>query len=151
MMKALFATMIILFIVFSTSATGAAETGSVKIIELNNKTECVLIKNEGASAVNLKGWQLHDQEKGKTKKHVYTFKELQLKPGEVLQIQSGVSKKDQESSPAPQKLDKVDHYVLWTSARIWNDSGDIAYLRDGQGNIVDQKQSNREVSASKKK
>ncbi len=137
-----------ILLVFTGMAT--AEPLGVKIIELNNKKEFVLIKNEGGAAVNLKGWQLHDQESGKSRKNAYTFQDLQLKPGEVLQVQSGISKKDQKASVAPAKLENANHYILWSSRKVWNDSGDVAYLRDREGRVVDEKGNGKKIKNSEK-
>ena len=41
---------------------------------------------------------------------------------------------------------------MWSSRRVWNDSGDIAYLIDDKGNIVDQiENGNASKKSSKKK
>lgn len=120
-----------------------AETNAVRIIDLDNKKECVLIKNEGKTTVDLNGWQLHDQEKGKSKKHLYIFKALQLKPGEILQVQSGISKKAQAENPQAAKRKDANHFIFWTSSKIWNDAFDIAYLRDAKGNLIDEKQNGK--------
>lgn len=128
---------------FSSSLLVFAEPHAVKIIDLNNKKEYVLIKNEGKTTIDLNGWQLHDQASDKSKKHLYTFKALQLKPGEILQIQSGISKKTQAENPQAAKLKDANHYIFWTNSKIWNDAFDIAYLRDDKGNPVDQKQNGK--------
>ena len=64
----------------------------------------MLIKNEGKAVVDLNNWKLSDHSNGKTKKHVYTFKTVQLKPGEILQMQSGITKKALKSDPEAAKL-----------------------------------------------
>ncbi len=128
----------------------SAESHSLKIIELDNQREFVLIKNEGSTAVNLKGWQLHDRETGKGKKNTYTFNELLLRPGEMVQIQSGISKKKQQTAPDSAKLKHADHFILWSSRKVWNDKGDTAYLRDQKGSIVAERTSAKAAKTAKK-
>jgi hypothetical protein len=143
--------LILLVLFFASNLLAFAGTPTVKIIDLNNKKECVLIKNEGKSAVNLAGWQLHDHNKKKSKVHKYTFNTLQLKPGEVIQVQSGISKKAQKADPQAAKLKNADHYIFWTSRKVWNDSFDVAYLLDNNGNIVDEKQNGGKAVKQKSK
>ena len=137
--------------IFLLSAAVVSAAESVKIAELNNKKEYVLIKNEGKAAVNLKGWQVHDYDHGKSKKYVCNLPAIELKPGETLQLQSGISKKVQKQSPQPSKRTDCEHYLLWSNSRVWNDGGDIAYLRDGSGTLIDEKQSGKITDKTPKK
>lgn len=138
--------MLLTAVFFSFSSIALAEN-PIKIIDLNNRLEYVLIKNEGKVVVDLNGWKLSDHSKGKTKKHVYTFKTVQLKPGEILQVQSGVTKKALKADPQPSRLKNANQYIIWTGQRIWNDAGDIAYLVDDKGKTIAQKENGK---ASKK-
>lgn len=139
-MKTIKSISIVLVLIFSSSLMAFAGTNTVKIIDLNNKKECVLIKNEGKTSVDLNGWQLHDHSGGKSKVHKYTFPPLQLKPGEIVQVQSGISKKTQKVDTLAAKHKDAHHFVFWTNSKIWNDAFDVAYLLDDKGNIVDEKQ-----------
>jgi hypothetical protein len=139
----------IIVLLFGNSVV-CAQSHSIMIIELNNEQEYVLIKNEGEAAVNLKGWILHDHDYGKTKIYSYTFLDIQLKPGEILQMQSGKTKKEQKATPTPGKLEKANHYILWANRKVWNDRCDIAYLLDNNGNPVDEKQNGGDLEDGKK-
>ena len=150
-MKKLFIALTIATVFFSFTGIVFADAHLVKIIELDNRKECVLIKNEGKSAVNLKGWQLHDHSKNKSKKYTYTFTSLELKPGQILQMQSGISKKKQKEKPNSAKLENADHYILWSNGRVWNDDGDTAYLRDSTGKLIDEKKGGKNINVDKKK
>lgn len=142
MIRKLSLVMLLTAVFFSFNSIALAES-PIKILELNNKLEYVLIKNEGKAVVDLTGWKLSDHSNGKTKKHVYTFKTVQLKPGEILQVQSGVTKKALKANPQPAKLKTANQYIIWTGQRVWNDTGDIAYLIDDKGNTVAQKENGK--------
>ena len=127
-----------------------AQSHLVKIIELDNIEEYVLIKNSGKTAVNLEGWELHDHDYGKTKVFSYTFLELELQPDQVLQMQSGKTKKEQKETAEPGRLENVHHYILWANRKVWNNGCDIAYLLDNTGKLIDEKQEGDELKTSKK-
>ena len=128
-----------------------AQDHMVKIAKLNNSKEYVLIENTGKTTVNLKGWELHDHDYGKTKIFSYTFSDLALQAGQILQMQSGKTKKEQKESAEPGKLKEAHHYILWANRKVWNDKCDIAYLLDSSGKLIDEKQDGRALENGKKK
>jgi len=93
--------------------------GDVRIsyIKFNGNPEYIEIKNYGDAPVNLQGWKITD----KDEKHVYIFGNVVLNPGYVIRLYSG------------NKATKN----IWTKAYIWNNDGDVAYLYDSYGNLID--------------
>jgi len=83
--------------------------------------EWVEIANLGQEEIALDGWTLGDEQN-----HIYTFPDgFFLPPGASVKIRSG---KGQDGA--------ADLY--WNSSMpIWNNSGDIATLRDASGELVD--------------
>jgi micrococcal nuclease len=88
---------------------------------LNPNGEWVEIQNQGANRATLAGFTLKDQAN-----HVYTFPDVSLEPGQVLRVYSGQGT-DQSNA------------LFWglVGDAVWNNDGDIAYLRDPQGLLVD--------------
>lgn len=150
MIKKLTFALLLIAVFFSVTAIARAEN-PVKITELNNKLEYVLIKNEGKAVVDLNGWKLSDHGNGKTKKNVYTFKTVQLKPGEILQMQSGITKKALKADPSTAKLKIANQYIMWSGRRVWNDAGDIAYLIDDKEKIISSKENGKAPKKGSKK
>ncbi|WP_053001072.1 lamin tail domain-containing protein [Kosmotoga pacifica] len=95
------------------------EKGDVRIsyIKYSGNPEYIEIKNYGTSPVNLQGWKITDE----GAKHVYVFGNVELKPGYVIRLYSG--NKATEN--------------IWVRTYIWNNDGDVAYLYDSNGNLVD--------------
>jgi hypothetical protein len=116
-----------------------SQSSAVKIIELNRHDEYVLIKNEGDAPVNLKGWVLHDHDYGKAAVYSYTFEDLKLQANEILQMQSGEKKGNADEDRKTYKLASAHAYIHWSDRKVWNDTCDIAYLQDAQGNLIDKK------------
>ena len=87
----------------------------------NPNGEWVEIVNEGSTAVNLKGFSLKD-----AANHIYTFPAFTLQPGAMVRLHSGQGQDDASS-------------LYWGLVRdtVWNNSGDSAFLRDSEGNLVD--------------
>jgi hypothetical protein len=81
--------------------------------------EQVLLHNEGDDAVDLGGWTLQDAAR---RPHVYTFAATRrLGAGRTLRLWSGRGNDD-------------DDNVYWGRRQaVWNNSGDIALLRDPDG------------------
>lgn len=85
--------------------------------------EFVVVQNQGSATVNLTSWTLSD-EKG----HTYTF------PAFELPAQASVRVWTKCGGNAPQNL-------YWCRKRaVWNNSGDTAYLKDGNGRLIDSHQ-----------
>jgi micrococcal nuclease len=87
----------------------------------NPNGEWVEIVNEGSEAVNLEGYSLKD-----AATHIYTFPAFTLQPGATVQLYSGQGQDDASS-------------LYWGLAgeAVWNNDGDSAFLRDSEGNLVD--------------
>jgi micrococcal nuclease len=87
----------------------------------NPNGEWVEIVNEGSEAVNLEGYSLKD-----AATHIYTFPAFTLQPGAVVRLYSGQGQDDASS-------------LYWGLAgeAVWNNDGDSAFLRDSEGNLVD--------------
>ena len=87
----------------------------------NPNGEWVEIVNEGSEAVNLEGYSLKD-----AATHIYTFPAFTLQPGAMVRLYSGQGQDDARS-------------LYWGLAgdAVWNNDGDSAFLRDSEGNLVD--------------
>lgn len=83
------------------------------------QAEQVLIHNDGDSAVHLGGWTLHDAAK---RPNAYTFAATQrLAAGATLHLWSGRGSDD-------------DQHLHWGRRKaVWNNTGDVAVLRDPDG------------------
>lgn len=83
------------------------------------QTEHVLLHNAGDATVDLGGWTLHDAAR---RPHVYTFvADRRLAAGATLRLWTGRGKDDAGN-------------VYWgRRAAVWNNTGDVAVLRDAEG------------------
>lgn len=94
-------------------------TGDAKIISKDLGKEIVGIKNNGKSSINMSGWYLISVEGNQR----FDFPDgYVLKPGATVYITSGKNAKNQPPT-----------YLKWTTANIWNNSGDMARLYNSQG------------------
>jgi hypothetical protein len=111
---------------------GGVPTGDVQIgIELqfdapgndndNLNEEWARFTNEGASAVDLSGWQVADE----SSSHRYPIDDLVLDPGASFMLYTGCG------TDAP-----LVRYWCNTGSAVWNNSGDTVFLNDQAGNIV---------------
>jgi micrococcal nuclease len=87
----------------------------------NPNGEWVRITNEGSEAIALGGFRLKD-----AANHIYTFPTLSIPAGQSLLVFSG-SGQDTQS----------ELYWGLHDDSVWNNSGDTAYLRDAEGQLVD--------------
>jgi micrococcal nuclease len=87
----------------------------------NPNGEWVEIVNEGSAAVNLEGYSIKD-----AATHIYIFPAVTLQPGATVRLYSGQGQDDASS-------------LYWGLAgdAVWNNGGDSAFLRDSEGNLVD--------------
>lgn len=99
--------------------SGTHIESGVRIVALkyDGKNEYVLIRNEGATPVDLRGWTLESAIGGQK----YTFPRVVLPTGGELSVHSG----EEASGP-----------IVWTKKYIWRNEGDEAILRDNSGKIV---------------
>lgn len=83
--------------------------------------EWVEVTNKGSSEVNLAGWTLTDAQN-----HTYTFPDFVLAAGGKVVVRTGEGDDSAEN-------------LFWNrSTSIWNNGGDLAVLKDPEGNIVSQ-------------
>jgi len=81
--------------------------------------EYVLIENDRATATDLAGWKLQD-----AASHTYTFPAFRLVPGAPVKVWTGTGANDAEN-------------LFWGRHQaVWNNTGDIATLRDAAGTEV---------------
>lgn len=86
----------------------------------NLNDEYVVIKNEGNESVDMTGWTLSDEAN-----HVFTFPSFVLNAGATVTVYTGSGNNTQDK-------------LYWgSSSPIWNNDHDTAYLKDGDGNLVD--------------
>jgi hypothetical protein len=85
--------------------------------------ECVVIKNFGASAVNMTNWTLEDA----GAKHRFTFPEFTLNPSASVEVWT------MPGTPSATQL----HWGRTTS--VWDNDGDTASLRDHNGALIAEK------------
>lgn len=89
----------------------------ISYINYGEDPEYIKLKNISDETINLSGWRLVSRIGGQE----YRFKRLELKPGYVVTLYSGQSAEKN----------------VWTNQFIWNNEGDVAYLYDDKGNLVD--------------
>ncbi len=89
----------------------------ISYIDYGADPEYVKLKNISEETVNLAGWRIVSR----IGNQEYRFKSLELKPGFVVTLYSGHSATKN----------------VWTNQFIWNNEGDVAYLYDDEGNLVD--------------
>jgi lamin tail-like protein len=90
---------------------------------LELKGEAVEVANIGDAPLDLTGWKVRDESKGKP----YVFPPGTIvAPREFVRVISGPG----AAKPGPGEL-------AWKTTRVWNDSGDTAFLEDPSGEVVD--------------
>jgi len=92
------------------------EKGNIVIESVDVRSEIVVIRNDGPTAVNLKGYTLVSVKGNQT----YEFGEYSLEAGQTVSIASGKATGD----------------IKWTGSYIWNNDGDPAQLRDPNSNVI---------------
>jgi phosphatidylserine/phosphatidylglycerophosphate/cardiolipin synthase-like enzyme len=81
--------------------------------------EYVRIQNLGGSAADMTGWTLRDEAN-----HVFTFPPFSLEPSASVQVWVKAGTNDAGN-------------LYWgAGSAIWNNTGDCAYLRDGDGEVT---------------
>jgi hypothetical protein len=84
------------------------------------RNESILLRADGPEPVALTGWTLRD-----LARHIYTFPEFTLQPGQGVRIWTGTGNNDAAN-------------LYWgRRAAVWNNRGDTAVLTDVQGGEVD--------------
>ena len=93
--------------------------GSVAVSALDCQGERVTVTNSGSVPVDLTGWTIHDD----GTKHTFAFPAgYSLAPGGSVAVRSG-------GTAGPGELQ-------WTTAAVWNNDGDTAYLVSEAGATV---------------
>ena len=108
-----------LTVITTATSTSSPYAPSLTITGLNLVDEYVTIQNTGKLAASLDGWKLKD-----AGSNVYTFPAIVLASGDTITIYSHAS------GPIGTNV------VYWTSAYVWNNDGDTAYLYNPQGQLV---------------
>ena len=120
---------------WAADACGEPVEGDIVIVEVfenapgddreNPNGEFVILENVGNAAVSLQGWGLRDE----STRHRYTFPEVDVEPGELVQIRTGCGDDDRGSDP-------IELFWCDPEPPVWNNGGDLALLLDPNGAIV---------------
>lgn len=82
--------------------------------------EKVVFKNVGQDTVYFRGWTVKDEAT-----HIYRFYNITLRPGDTLSLKSGLGS-------------DTGTEIYWQlDSSIWNNAGDVCFLRDENGLLVD--------------
>lgn len=117
-----------LYLPLVTSIFQAVETtGNVQITAIfydgagsSEPDEYVEFRNADSQAIQLNGWTLRDDAQ-----HVYTFPSFVMQPGQVCRVYTN------EVHP------EWCGFSYGSGSAIWNNTGDCAYLRNGEGMEID--------------
>lgn len=94
--------------------------------------EVVVIKNTGSRTRSLDGWKLND----KGRDHSYRFSGLSLGAGEYVRLHTGIGDDGAVTGCNGHCFTYYDFY--WDLRNyVWNNTGDVATLRNRAGNVVD--------------
>jgi hypothetical protein len=88
-------------------------------LALNAQNVYVEFRNADNQAIQLSGWTLQD-----IAQHVYTFRSFEMQPGQVCRVYTN------EVHP------EWCGFSYGSGSAIWNNTGDCAYLMDGNGTEV---------------
>ncbi len=115
----------------STLAQVAADVGLIdpdlSVTEVDAAMESITLANTGPVRATLDGWTLEDAA-GTT----YTFTDLSLASGEQVTVYSG----DAGNTTVCDPSGGPHHERCWGDQQVWNDGGDTAILRDGDGSEI---------------
>ncbi len=108
----------------------------------DSRGEWVSVCNEGLTSESLTGLEISDFTKTQQDVHVYRFPtttsgtNLMLRPGQIAYIFTGHGKSEWITTP-----DAKQQLLLFAGrlAPVWNNTGDVAYLRKTDGTFVDTK------------
>ncbi len=116
-------------------ACGEPVEGDLVIVEVfenapgddreNPNGEFVIIENAGDTSVQMQSWGLRDE----STRHRYTFPNVEVDPGEAVQIRTGCGADDLGSDP-------IELFWCDPEPPVWNNDGDLALLLDPNGAIV---------------
>jgi len=109
----------------------AGSDATLKIVDLNADApgsdkdnpngEWVEIANQGNQTIQMQGYSLKDEAN-----HIYTFGNFEVQPGGSFRLYSGQGQ-------------NTTGELYWglSGESVWNNDADTAFLRDGQGALVD--------------
>ena len=92
------------------------------VVSVKEPDEYVEIRNDDSKSIQLRNWTLHDIASGQ----VFTFPSCLLEPGKVCRFYTN------ENQP------EWCGFSYGSGSAIWNNTGDTAYLRDGNGTMIDE-------------
>lgn len=108
----------------------------IGLSDRHGRGEWVEIANSGATAVSLTGLEITDYTETQRRPHIYRFPaaqnggDLPLGPGKSAYVFTGTGRNTRRSDGAL--------FLFWgRDSNVWNDTGDVAYLRRGDGTFVD--------------
>lgn len=109
-----------------TATASAPGQTAVKIVKVFNsgKKEYVEISNTGAAAQDMSGWSVSGS---KGDELFYFPNGYVLEAGATVRLHSGTD--DVDAPPGD---------VYWTEKTVWNNDGETVYLRDAEGNLVNE-------------
>jgi micrococcal nuclease len=87
----------------------------------NPNGEWIEIANQGDGPVSMQGYTLKDEAN-----HIYSFGDFTVPPNQSFRLYSG------QGSDNPDEI-----YWGFSGESVWNNNGDAAFLRDGEGALVD--------------
>ncbi len=82
--------------------------------------ERVTFRNEGTTSIDMTGWAVKDEST-----HIYEFQDFVLSPGQSVSLRSG------------EGTDTMVNVYWHDDSSVWNNDGDVCFLRDGNGLLVD--------------
>jgi hypothetical protein len=102
----------------------------------DSRGEWVEIANDGALAVALTGLELTDYTETQQHPHIYTFPRAQ--GGGDLMLAASNSAYVFTRTGTAERLSDGDLILYWgRGADVWNNPGDVAYLRHSDGTFID--------------
>jgi len=103
-------------------------TGNIQIISIHyngsgtsEPDEYVVIQNMDTQIIQVQNWTIRD-----IANHVYTFRSYEMHPGQICRVYTN------------QDHPEFCSFNYQSSAAIWNNTGDTAYLKDSAGKLIDQ-------------
>ena len=91
------------------------------VVSSNEPDEYVEIRNDDTVGIQLHNWTLND-----IANHTFTFPSYVMQPGEVCRIYTN------ENHP------EWCGFNYGNGSAIWNNTGDTAALKDGNGTLIDE-------------
>ena len=106
----------------TTTTVVVTAEGSAEVASCQRREERVTIVNTGSTAINPRGWRLHDEDVN----HSYTFGSVTIEPGGTIVVTTGPD----NDADDPKE-------ILWKRQHVWNNEGDTGLLLDPPGVTID--------------